>query len=82
MGGEESVVLRQKNKRKFDNSWMEEFNSISWSHMDNHAHAFCRLCRTDFIIRHDGKSDITQHIKIEYKFYSKIESLHAAVVAG
>ncbi len=47
---------------KFNNSWTEEFNLLSQSHVNN-AHAFCKVCHTDFNIGHGGENEISQHIK-------------------
>ncbi len=45
---------------KFNNSWTEEFNFLSRSHVNN-AHTFCKVCRTDFNIGHGGENAISQY---------------------
>ena len=47
---------------KFKSCWTEEFPCISNSHLDN-SHAFCKACRIDFNIEHDGKNDVRKHVK-------------------
>ncbi len=39
----------KKHLCKFNNSWPEELNVLSQSHVNN-AHTFCKVCRTDFFI--------------------------------
>ncbi len=63
MEGESGGALAKKNKYlcKFNNSWTEEFNVLSQSHVNN-SHTFCKVFRTDFNIGHGGENAISQHI--------------------
>ncbi len=46
---------------EFNNSWAEELNVLSRSHVNN-THTFCKVCRTDFNIGHGGENAISQYI--------------------
>ena len=38
------------------------FHAYRSYHFDN-SHAFCKACRIDFNIEHDGKNDVRKHVK-------------------
>ncbi len=58
------MVLRRRKKYlcKLNNSWTEELNFLSRSHVNN-APTVCKVCRTDFNIGYVGENAIFQHIK-------------------
>ncbi len=62
--GESGGAPVKKNKHlfKFNNSWTEELNVLSQSHVNN-AHTFCKVLKSDFNIGHDGENAISQHIQ-------------------
>lgn len=76
MDGEPTGTLNSTYKQKYNAKWP----TITRSKLDD-FHAYCRLCKADFSVRHGGRHDVKKHTRTgKHKLYkAAVESTRPIV---